>query len=165
MFPKRRAPVIVLLIIVSASVEGCAAPAPPVPSMSLAESRERMLALVDATAAALGNREWREASGANLQGCLLNGAEGHNLTYVRRGQASSDPEGDAAIVREFWESEGYETRVGRSSNSEPILLDVHVENEDVRFVRYTVSDAFSGFTAESVCLPGTSDEVIDRGEY
>jgi len=164
MFTKRRAPVIVLLIIVSVSVGGCSAPAPE-PSMSLAESRERMLALVDATAAALGNREWREASGANLQGCLLNGTEGHNLTYVRGGRASSDPEGDAAIVREFWESKGYEVRVGRSSNSQPILLDVHVENEDVRFVRYTVSGAFSGFTAESVCLPGTSDEVIDRGEY
>jgi len=164
MLAKRRSPIIVLLVFAAVSVGGCT-PHPHVPSMSLAESRERMLALVDATAAALGNREWREASGANLQGCLLNGTEGHNLTYVRGGRASSDPERDAAIVREFWESRGYEVSVGRSSNPRHTSLEVDVENEDVRFVRYSVSDRYSGFTAESVCLPGTSDEVIDRGEY
>jgi len=133
--------------------------------MSLAESRERMLALVDATADALGKREWREASGATLQGCLLNGTEGHNLTYVRRGRASSDPERDARVVREFWESKGYETRVGRSSNPRDISFIVRMQSADVKFLRYSVSDGYSGFTAESVCLPGTSDEVIDRGEY
>src|SRR4051812_36737084 len=148
----------VLLALVAASAEGCAAPA-PVPSMSLTESRERMLALVDATAAALSKREWREASGATLQGCLLNGTEGHNLTYVRGGRASSDPERDAAIVREFWESEGYETRVGRSSNTRDISFIVRMQSADVKFLRYSVSDGYSGFTAESVCLPGTSDEV------
>jgi len=154
----------ILLVLVAVSAGGCT-PHPRPPSMSLAESRERMLALVDATAAALGSREWREASGATLQACLLNGQEGHNLTCVRVGRASSDPERDAAIVREFWESEGYETRVGQFSNSRHTSLEVDVENEEVRFVRYTVSDAFSGFTAESVCLPGTSSEVIQRGEY
>lgn len=154
----------VLLVLVAVSAGGCT-PHPPAPSMSLAESRERMLALVDVTAATLGDREWAEASGANLQACSLNGQEGHNLTYVRVGRASSDPERDAAIVREFWESEGYETRVGQFSNSRHTSLEIHVENEDVRFLRYSVSDAFSGFTAESVCLPGTSSEVIQRGEY
>src|SRR4051812_27744029 len=126
----------VMLVFAVASVGGCASPAPE-PSMSLAESRERMLALVDVTAAALGDREWAEASGANLQACPLNGQEGHNLTYVRVGRASSDPERDAEIVREFWESEGYETRVGQFSNSRHTSLEIHVENDDVRFVRYT----------------------------
>lgn len=81
------------------------------------------------------------------------------------GRASLDPEGDAAIVREFWESKGYETRFGSSINPRVISFIVRIQTADVRFLRYTVSDAFSGFTAESVCLPGTSSEVIQRGEY
>jgi hypothetical protein len=124
-----------------------------------------MLALVDETAGKLGPIAWREASGASLQDCMVDGRDGMNYTYTRIGPPSSDPARDATLVNDFWVAKGYETELTRSSNPRDTTLRLTAAGEDVKSIRYSVDFGYSGFTVESVCIPGDITEIVESGEY
>jgi hypothetical protein len=79
----------VALALVGAALSGCVHESDR-PSTSPTVSRDRMLAFVDRTADELATTDWREASGANLQGCRVEGRDGVNYTHTRLGPASTD---------------------------------------------------------------------------
>jgi hypothetical protein len=152
------------LVFVGISLVGCTREE-DAPSISPTVSRQRMLEFVDQTADVLGPMDWREVSGATLQGCRLDGIDGVNYTYTRVGPPRSDPNRDAALVEEFWKHKGYQTKLTRSSNSGDKTLQLIALGDEVKSIRYSVGPVYSGFTVESVCIPGDRDTVIDSGDF
>jgi hypothetical protein len=124
-----------------------------------------MLALVDDTVAELGSTDWREASGVSLQTCHLDGGTGVNYEYTRVGPPSFSPRSDVALVENFWNSKGYRTKVAKSSNPNDKALQLLAVGDAVKSIRYTADPEYTGFSVESVCIPGDFGTIIDSGDF
>jgi hypothetical protein len=124
-----------------------------------------MLALVDDTVADLGSADWTEASGTRLQSCRLDGGTGVNYSYARLGPPSADPHGDVVSVEKFWRSKGYKTKLTRSTNPNDKTLQLFAIGSAVRSIRYSADVERTGFSVESVCIPGDIGAIIDSGDF
>lgn len=129
-------------------------------SMTPQESRDKLVALINDTAALLSSDDWDTAS-APIKSCSSGSGEGVMASWGLRREPLSDHLGDAQKVAEFWESKGLDVELQR----EPRIA-VYAGGAGINAVSFSTEPGLYAIDGSSLCVPGTLDDISneDPGE-
>lgn len=125
-------------------------------SMSPQESRDKLVTLINDTAALISSEGWDE-TGAPIGSCSSGSGEGVNASWGLAREPMADHLGDAQKVAEFWKSKGLDVQL----QTEPTIV-VFAGGAGINAISFSTEPGLYAIDGSSLCVPGTPDDISNQ---
>ncbi|WP_354231754.1 hypothetical protein [Arthrobacter bambusae] len=115
---------------------------------------------------AVGPQKWADKSLRNMDCSTPKGEEGVNYSVMSQTLETLDMESSVNVVKTFWESKGFTTRV-ESSPKDPGNIRLYANENGGHLVSFTATTKGFSLEMNSACVAGNQHEIykeLDRQE-
>ncbi|ASN18485.1 hypothetical protein [Arthrobacter sp. YN] len=114
----------------------------------------------------VGSQKWADKSLRNMDCSTPKGEEGVNYSVMSQTLETLDMESSVNVVKTFWESKGFTTRV-ESSPKDPGNIRLYANENGGHLVSFTATTKGFSLEMNSACVAGNQHEIyeeLDRQE-
>ncbi|WGM20870.1 hypothetical protein QEH68_01380 [Paenarthrobacter sp. OM7] len=118
------------------------------------------------TQKAIGPQKWVDKGTRNSAYNAGDGREGVNYSVMSQTMETLDLEASTDVVKTFWESKGYNTRV-ETNLLDPGLVRLYANQNGGNLISFTANVKGSGLEMDTVCVAGDQTAIykeLDRQE-
>ncbi|WP_458107884.1 hypothetical protein M1D51_20730 [Arthrobacter sp. R3-55] len=149
---------------------GSSNPSDPVTVKAQVEQLKQALADLHAfkvgTQQAIGPQKWADEGLRNMDCSTPKGEEGVNYSVMSQTLETLDMESSVNVVKTFWESKGFTTRV-ESNPKDPGNIRLYANKNGGHLVSFTATTNGLSLEMNTVCIAGNQHEIykeLDRQE-
>ncbi|MEJ1115605.1 hypothetical protein WBN73_15625 [Paenarthrobacter sp. CCNWLY172] len=110
------------------------------------------------TQKAIGPQKWVDKGTRNSACNAGDGREGVNYSVMSQTMETLDLEASTDVVKTFWESKGYNTRV-ETNPLDPGLVRLYANQNGGNLISFTANVKGSGLEMDTVCVAGDQHEI------
>ena len=145
---------------------------PSDPAAVIAQVEQLKQALADLhafkveTQQVIGPQKWEDKVIRNSSCTTDDGKDGVNYRVLTQTANPVDLEASVEVVKTFWESKGFSTRI-ETNPQDPGLIDLYADKNGGHLVSFTANVLGSSLGMDSVCIAGNQHEIyaeLDRQE-
>ncbi|MCT9871290.1 hypothetical protein [Paenarthrobacter aurescens] len=113
------------------------------------------------TQKAIGPQKWVDKGTRNSACNAGDGREGVNYSVMSQTPDPVDLEASVIVVKTFWESKGFTTRV-ETNPLDPGLIRLYANQNGGNLISFTANVKGSGLEMDTVCIAGNQHEIYEE---
>ncbi|MCR1162622.1 hypothetical protein NEK97_14250 [Paenarthrobacter sp. UW852] len=106
----------------------------------------------------IGTQKWVDKGTRNMHCTTPDGQEGVNYSIMSQSMETLDLEASVNVVKTFWESQGFTTRV-ESNPRDPGVIRLYADENGGHLISFTANIKGSGLEMDSSCIAGDQTAI------